>query len=430
MGDAPPTSTEDRQIPRLLKTRGGGTQLLVNGSPFLILGAELQNSAASCPEYMRSVWKKLVDSSVNTVLAPVTWEAIEPSETVFDFGKFDAFILNARRHNLHVILLWFGAFKNGMYSHTTTGASKLTASAKSTYAPSWVKTNPKRFPRAQSRKACGGVQLTDALSIFSEAVAGADAAAFSRLMQHLKEIDEEHSTVIMVQVENEVGLLGDSRDVCLSAAKCFAAPVPEVVTSALRSHWHTLHPRLRETLEVTSAAKCKSEGLSWAEAFGATPSTDALFMAYHFALYVERVAHAGKANYSLPMFTNVWQNYADEDADKSLPTVVGGGGKPGDYPSGGAVIDVLDIWQIFAPSLDFIAPDIYLNDYDSVCGKYRHRGQPLFIPEQRRDEYGARRIWSAYGNYGALCAAPFGIDTLKMSESVRHTNRQFFVVTG
>jgi hypothetical protein len=57
------------------------------------------------------------------------------------------------------------------------------------------------------------------------------------------------------------------------------------------------------------------------------------------------------------------------------------------------VINVLDVWKAFAPSLDMISPDVYLNDYSSSCAKYRYREQPLFIPEQRRDEYGARRVW-------------------------------------
>jgi len=136
-------------------------------------------------------------------------------------------------------------------------------------------------------------------------------------------------------------------------------------------------------------------------------------MAYHYAQYLEQVASEGAAQYDIPLYTNVWQNYFDEDADNSPssgPTVAGGGDKPGDYPSGGGVINVLDVWQHFAPTLAFIAPDVYLNDYSSSCAKYRHRDQPLFIPEQRRDAYGARRIWEAYGTYSALGVSPFGID--------------------
>ncbi|CRK34352.1 hypothetical protein BN1723_004026, partial [Verticillium longisporum] len=136
-------------------------------------------------------------------------------------------------------------------------------------------------------------------------------------------------------------------------------------------------------------------------------------MAYNYAKYLNEVAAAGKAEYDIPLYTNVWLNYAGEDSDNDFPIVVGGGGSPGDYPSGGACSNVLDIWIKFAPRLDFIAPDVYLTDYTSSCKKYRHRNQPLFIPEQRRDEYGARRIWAAYGTFAAMGVSPFGIDRLE-----------------
>lgn len=258
----------------------------------------------------------------------------------------------------------------------------------------------------------------EVLSIFAPEVVNADTAAFQALMRHIKEVDSEHSTVLMVQVENEVGLLGASRDISQQAETLFRGPVPQAFVQTLSKHYNVLHHSLQQNLtwfryftQGHSAAK------SWPETFGDSPATDELFMAFHYAIYLEKVASAGKAIFPLPMFTNVWQNFADEDADKSQPVVVGGGGEPGDYPSGGGVINVLDVWRDFAPSLDFIAPDLYLNDYDAVCAKYRHRGQPLFIPEQRRDEYGARRIWSAYGTHHALCASPFGIDTLTETES-------------
>lgn len=290
---------------------------------------------------------------------------------------------------------------------------------KSTYAPPWVKTNPTRFPRMMLRTARGQLQVADVLSILHPEVVRADARAFETLMQHLREIDKDYSTVIMVQVENEVGLLGDSRDASPEASARFHAPVPDQLVKMLDETWHLLHPSLKSNLEVFRRRRSKMQAVpsSWPEMFGDSSVTDELFMAYHYALYVEQVARSGKAMYPLPLFTNVWQNYADKDADRSQPVIVGGGGQPGDYPSGGGVINVLDIWQHFAPSLSFIAPDVYLNDYEAVCNKYRHRGQPLFIPEQRRDEYGARRIWSAYGTYHALGASPFAIDTLEPVDS-------------
>lgn len=276
-----------------------------------------------------------------------------------------------------------------------------------------MKKDSRRFPRAKLDKGGGELQIADVLFIFHTEAQKSDAKAFSKLMAHVKEVDEKHSTVIMVQVENETGLLGDSRDRSAGAEKRFNEPVPSKLLEVLIAERNKLRPELLENLSKLTA---ESKG-SWPDVFGYSRRTDELFMAYHYALYLEQVASAGKTAYALPLYTNVWQNYAAEDADNSFPIVAGGGGIPGDYPSGGGVINVLDIWQLFAPSLDFIAPDVYLNEYASSCAKYRHRNQPLFIPEQRRDEYGARRSWVAIGSHAALGTSPFGIDTLTAEEN-------------
>lgn len=239
-------------------------------------------------------------------------------------------------------------------------------------------------------------------------------------MKHLREFDESHSTVIMVQVENESGLLGDSRDGSAIAEKAFHEPVPEELVDYLSSDWGQLHPDIKEQNLTQFKPHSESTGTGkgdWEAVFGSSPRTDELFMAYHYALYVNEVASAGKEQYPIPHYTNLWMNYSGEDSDNDFPVVVGGGGMPGDYPSGGAVSNVMDVWMRFAPQLDFLGPDIYLNDYERSCAKYRHRNQPLFIPEQRRDDYGARRIWIAYGSYAAMGVAPFGVDTVNPEES-------------
>ncbi|KAL3476308.1 glycoside hydrolase superfamily [Aspergillus californicus] len=379
-------------IPHLRAT-DGGKELIVNGRPFLMLAGELQNSSLTSAEYMDTVWQKLVDTNYNTVLGCVTWENIEPVEGQFCFDELDKVIIGARKHGLHLVLLWFGSFKNGI----------------STYVPTWVKANLKRFPRAKLRKAGGVLQTGDVLSIFHDEAPKCDARAFAQLMRHLKDFDEKHSTVIMVQVENETGLLGDSRDASSAAEDCFSQPVPQDLVTFFAEDWQNLNVDLQRNLSHFKTLS-HPKG-SWIEVFGKGPRTDELFMAYHYALYLNRVASAGKAEYSIPLYTNVWQNYVGEDGDNDFPIIAGGGGMPGDYPSGGGTINVLDIWQKFSPTLDFISPDVYLNDYSTSCAKYRHRNQPLFIPEQRRDEYGARRIWTAYGSYQALGVSPFGIDT-------------------
>jgi hypothetical protein len=399
-------------------------QLIVNGRPFLIRGGELQNSSLTSIEYMEPVWQKMKDTNINTLLGCVTWEMIEPEEGSFNFSILDDIILAARKHSMHLVLLWFGSFKNGKSVATFRNASQHEVANNnvglSTYAPPWVKQDPKRFPRAKLRKAGGRLETADVLSIFNPESRKADARAFGALMKHLREFDQSHSTVIMIQVENESGLLGDSRDGSELAEKKFHEPVPEELVDFLSSDWDNLHPDIKE--QNLTQFKPRPEGSTtgkrdWEAVFGSSPRTDELFMAYHYALYLNEVASAGKEQYPIPHYTNLWMNYSGQDSDNDFPVVVGGGGMPGDYPSGGAVSNVMDVWMRFAPQLDFLGPDVYLNDYERSCTKYRHRNQPLFIPEQRRDEYGARRIWIAYGSHAAMGVAPFGVDTVDPEES-------------
>ncbi|KAF1974402.1 hypothetical protein BU23DRAFT_637981 [Bimuria novae-zelandiae CBS 107.79] len=282
-------------------------QLVVDGKTFLMLGGELQNSSMSSAEFMSEVWPTMAATNVNTLLGCVPWEMIEPEE-------------GAREHGLHLILLWFGSWKNG----------------RSTYVPSWIKTNPERFPRAEIRKAGGVVEIADVLSSFHEQKNEADVKAFEKLLSHVKEIYEGHNTVLMVQVENEVGLLFDSRDGSAAANEQFAKHVPEELLKFLAEDYDNLNEDLRANLK-TFVAQSKPQSGTWEEVFGKGPKTDELFMAYHYALFVNRVAAAGKKAYQLTLYTNVWQNYAGDDSDNDFPIVVGGGGMPGDYPSGGAI---------------------------------------------------------------------------------------------
>lgn len=235
-------------------------------------------------------------------------------------------------------------------------------------------------------------------------------------MRHLKELDGDHGTIIMVQVENEVGLLGATRDLAKPAQDAYIQPVPEALLVDLQDKCDVLHPTLRDAINM-SRVRTGSQ-LSWAQVFGDSKQADEIFMAYHYAVYVERVAAKGKAEYELPLFTNAWLSSFAKDPDAKVPVMAGGGEDPGDWPCGGPNIGVLDIWMSFAPSLDFFAPDVYLHKYSEVLHHWKHRGQPLFIPEQRRDAVGLRWMWEAFGSYGALAASPFGIDSLEGDDRI------------
>lgn len=378
-----------------LQRDGNVTRLILKGKPFLMLAGELHNSSLSSARYMADVWPAMRKEGINTLLGSVGWEQIEPVEGVFDFSELDEVILGARQHDMHLVLLWFGAYKN----------------ASSIYAPSWVKKDSGRFPRAQSIEAGGVRHILDVVTPLSSECVKADAKAFSKLLAHLKDFDSDHSTVLMVQIENEPGILSDSRDRSPLAEAAFKEPVPESLLHHLANNQQ--HPRFAKRFSNIP----KDGRHTWEEAFGPGLLADEAFMAFHFSSYLEQVAASGKESYPLPFYANAWLKLDFETMDHSNPpsmvtsAIVAGGDKPGMYPSGGPCQHVLDIWRFGAPSLDFLAPDNYFNDYDMVCRDYTNKGNPLFIPEQRRDQHGARRAWLAHGTYGALGVSPFGIDT-------------------
>ncbi|EFX02392.1 beta-galactosidase [Grosmannia clavigera kw1407] len=392
------TTRQPADRPRLHRTADGATQLLVHGRPYLMRAGELHNSSLSSPAYMADVWPTMQSQAINTLLGAVAWEDIEPTEGCFDFGRLDAILADARAHEMHLVLLWFGTYKNAV----------------STYVPAWVKRDVRRFPRVHVNDEDGRHRTLEMVSPLSEAAVEADSRAFAALMRHLAAVDTAHSTVLMVQVENETGLLGDSRDRSPVAEAAFAQPVPPPLLQHLlvAKTAGTLHPRFTERfpdIETTAAAS----NPSWHDVFGPGTRADEAFMAYHVSRFVGRVAAAGKALYPIPLYTNTWLNFDDPTVLDlhSLPVVVGGGALPGIYPSGGPCPHMLDIWRHSASALDFIAPDLYFHDYETVCRDYTAQANPLFIPEQRRDPYGARRVWLALATYGALGTAPFGIDT-------------------
>ncbi|KAL4969912.1 glycoside hydrolase superfamily [Aspergillus stella-maris] len=381
-----------------LRHSENGIHLIVKDKPVLLLPGELHNSSLSSARYMSTVWPEMRAQSINTLLGAVTWEMIEPVEGKFDFTELDRVIIDARHYGIYLVLLWFGSYKNGI----------------STYVPHWVKGNVKRFPRVHVWDPEKGEKRTiEMISPLSEEGWKADARAFGKLMEHIKEVDEKHSTVVMVQLQNETGLLGDSRDRSVRAEEVFQAGVPTHLLNYLLSS-KTLHPRFTERYGKRLPSHTCGGSYTWDSIFGPGTAADEAFMAYYISKYVGHVAEAGKRAYYIPLYTNTWLNFDDHSALDlhGYPIVVSGGARPGIYPSGGPCPHVSDIWRFNAPALDFLAPDLYFHDYELVCRDYTVPStNPLFIPEQRRDEHGARRVWLAYATYGALGTSPFGVDT-------------------
>jgi hypothetical protein len=331
-------------------------------------------------EYMRPLWPKIAATNLNTVLATVSWELMEPEESHFDFSLVDGVIEGARRYDLHVIVLWFGSWKNG----------------KSTYQPVWVKTNQQRFPLIQDEKG----KALPTMTTLSDANRDADSRAFAALMKHIREVDGEAHTVVMIQVENEVGVLGPTRDHSPAANKAFAGPVPKEFMDYLQKHKDTLIPEMRKRWE---AVGFKTSG-SWEEVFGKGVETDEIFMAWNYARYIGHVAAAGKAEYPLPMFVNTWLRQ-----DGKLKP---GEDVPGGYPSGGPLAQLMDPWRAGAPAIDILSPDVHVPNYSDWCDWYTQSGNPLFIPESRGDALGVAQAIATAGKYDGIGYSPFGIDRL------------------
>jgi Domain of unknown function (DUF5597)/Beta-galactosidase len=369
---AVPLQTPPSTIPHLEK-HGGVTQLIVDGKPFLMLAAEIHNSSSSSLDYMRPIWPRLAAIPLNTVLTPVSWELIEPHEGKFDFTLIDGLIEDARRNRLHLVFLWLASWKNGM----------------SSYAPLWVKENTRRFPRVVDKDG----HALEILSTFGQETRDADARAFAAVMRHIREVDGDAHTVLMMQVENEVGVLGDSRDRCAAANQAFEGKVPQKLLENLQQNREALIPEFRRLWE---AAGSRTAG-TWQEIFGVSPETDKIFMAWNYGRYVNEVAAAGKAEYPIPMYVNTW--------------LVGPNASPGQYPSGGPLPEVMDVWKAAGPAIDIYSPDIYAPNFAEWCDRYSRSGNPLFIPETNGGAAGAAHVFYALGQRHTIGFSPFGIDS-------------------
>ncbi len=247
--------------PPHLEKRGNVTQLIVQGQPWLALACELGNSTSSSREYLAPYWQQLKESGVNTVLAVVSWEQTEPVEDTFDFSVVDNLVADARANDMKLALLWFGSWKNGITSYT----------------PTWVKKDTKRFPLAQTPE---GKPLP-ILTTLGDETCKADAKAFAALMHHVKEIDAQQQTIVMIQMENEVGLHGHPRDYCPLAEKAYQEKVPKALTDWLTAHRDSLLP---ETMNAWQANGCKTEG-TWEEVFSPSDRAAEIFMAWLCVLY-------------------------------------------------------------------------------------------------------------------------------------------------
>jgi beta-galactosidase GanA len=350
---SPAAAADAAPLPRIVTSATGRHTLLVDGAPFLMLGAQANNSS-NYPAMLPKIWPVLEQLSANTLEIPVAWEQVEPVEGRYDFSYLDTLLRDARKHNVRLVLLWFGTWKN-------TGPS---------YTPEWVKGDTRRFPRM--RTAEGKTHYV--LSPHGRNTLDADKRAFVRLMEHLRTADPQN-IVIMVQVENEIGSYGLGRDHGPEAERLFRGPVPSELVDALGKRPGT-----------------------WSQLFG--DFADQAFASWHMARYADEIAAAGKAVKNLPMYCN--SAMGDPFDARSAST----------SPSGGPQWNMIDVWKAAAPHIDLVAPDIYnreQREVDQILGYYDRPDNALMVPETGNAIDHARFFWSTLGR-GTIGYAPFGMD--------------------
>lgn len=349
----------DPSLPHLVQENGRHA-LIVDGRPFLILGAQCNNSSA-WPAVLPKVWSAMEILNVNTLEIPVYWEQLEPQPGQYDYHIVDTIITQARRHDLRLILLWFATWKNGS-NH---------------YMPQWMKLQPEKYPNIIGKDG----QQIDSPSPHAQATLEADIKAFSAFMNHLKEFDTQH-TVLMVQVQNEPGAWGTVRGYSPFAQELFNSPVPAGVLAA-----KNISPKSNQ---------------NWTDVFG--NDANEFFQVWHVAKYIGKVAAAGKAIYPIPFYVN-----------GSIRNPLNPGWPP-TYEVGGPNDNVFDLWKAAAPAVDILSPDIYIGDteaYLKVLELYSRHDNPLFVPETIGFGAFTRFLFAALG-HGAIGYAPFGMDDTRI----------------
>ncbi|MCR5137675.1 MAG: DUF5597 domain-containing protein [Oscillospiraceae bacterium] len=342
-------------LPAVKRDEKGIPTLYVHDRPFFMRSGEIHNSSASDPVFLEEkLWPALRGLNMNSVIVPLYWELLEPEEGRYDFSIPETIVSSARREGLKLCFLWFGLWKN----------------AESMYVPAWMKKDTETYFRAE--KVSGEKMPT--VSPLCAAAVEKDRQAFTALMRRIREIDSEENTVVVMQVENEIGLLGTDRDYSSAANKAFHAPIPEKLSAAV------------------------GKSGTWEEVFGEDAAES--FMAWHFASAVETIAASGKREYDLPCYANAWL--------RQSPWF------PGSYPSGGPVRQMHPIWKAAAPSLFALGPDIYVPYCADVMDEYADEGNPLFIPEIRKDAVASSYALYAFGRKNAICFSPFGIEDLAL----------------
>jgi hypothetical protein len=306
-----------------LKDLNGRRSLYVDGKPFIILGLQWDCDWCYTPEDMDFQFAEAKKMRLNTASLLLYWREVEPEKGVYDFTMLDHRIEMARRHNMKIVLVWFASFKNACL----------------TYAPDYIRANHKEYRKVH--KADGSL-VTNCCCPTAKHTHERDELALIEVFKHLKEVDREQHTVILFQMQNEVGILDSDRCHC-----------PTCEAEFVRGKW--------------------AERYGWlaGEAFTAAMIAD----------YCDSLTKTVKDIYPLPVYMNA--ALPEERANSTAGNHFSNSNRVGHF-NGGPVRHVLPIWRERIKHVDFLSPDIYqpsYRDFRNFCAEYSWEGNPLYVAE-------------------------------------------------
>ena len=178
----------------------------------------------------------------------------------------------------------------------------------------------------------------------------------------------------MVQLENEVGMHGHSRDRSPAANRAFAAQVPKELTrpsppAAQRG------PRTAVSQALQEPAGSKASGTGKRSSVPAGGPGRELHGLGPCPLHGPG-GRVGQGRYPIPMFTDA-ALYGINNGPQPAS-----GGRPWDL--------VMDVWKAGFQKIDMLSPDSYSeHNFVAFCAEFDRPGNPVFVPENMGQAEGA-----------------------------------------
>jgi hypothetical protein len=294
----------------------GHKVLYVDGEPFSVLAVEIPWWDLIYGKYKETetaydgLYPAAAKLGLNALKVPIKWSMVEPEKGVYNFSYLDHAKSMAENNHLKLILNWFGHYA----SADGTVYGNLTGEL---YAPMYIVTDDKLYPRAVD---ADGIPHHNAISYDYEPIVEREIAAFRAFMQHIKEVDSQAHTILMVQVENEIAVFGVDRH----------------------------NPKLWRDHSPASNKRFAENGFS----------DDLKYSAWDLSYnWIRRLTDAGAAVYALPLF----HNYV--------------GGRVADWMVGGAPGEDVNTYLRNCPSISFIGVNSYFCAewrWDNTCARESH----------------------------------------------------------